>query len=104
VSFSAIDRGRAAQAAQDVADVGAKHAAVHVRLVDDHECQVREQIPPGGVVGHDPDMQHVGVRQDEVAAPADRGPLLARRVAVVDRRPDRLVEAERVQRAGLVLG
>ena len=48
-------------------------------------------------------MQHVGVREHHVGALADLRPRLARRVAVVDRRPQARAEAERGQRAGLVL-
>ena len=82
----------------------AEHAAIDVRLVDDDEREIRQQVSPRGVVGKDPDVEHVGVGQDQVAALADRGALLAGRVAVVDRRADRLVQAEAVQRAGLILG
>ncbi len=46
------------------------------------------------VVGQDPDVEHVGVREDEVRALADRRALLARRVAVVDRRAQLLVQPE----------
>ena len=60
--------------------------------------------PHACVVGKDPDVEHVGVGEDQVAALADRRALLARRVAVVDRGPDRLVQPERVERARLVLG
>ena len=56
-----------------------------MRLVHDHEREVREEVAPAGVVGQDADVQHVGVRQHEVGALADRGALLLRRVAVVDR-------------------
>ena len=70
--LAAVDRGDAAQAPEHVRDVGAEHAAVHVRLVDDHERQVREQLAPRGVVGQDPDVEHVGVREDQVRALADR--------------------------------
>ena len=55
-------------------------------------------------MGQDPDVKHVGVGQDEVRALTDGGALATRRVAVVDRRPDQLVEAEAVERASLVLG
>ena len=102
--LGAVDRRGPAQPPQHVADVRAEHAPVDVRLVDDHEGQVGEQVAPGGVVGQDPDVQHVGVGEDQVAALADRRALGARRVAVVDRRPDLLVQPEAVQRARLVLG
>ena len=76
--LGAVDGGGAAQPAQHVGDVRAEHAAVDVRLVDDDEGEVGEQVAPGGVVGQDPDVQHVGVGDHEVAALADRRALLAR--------------------------
>ena len=82
----------------------AEHAAVHVGLVDDDVAQVREQLPPGVVVGQDPDVEHVGVGDHQVGLAADRGPLLAGGVAVVDRGPDDAVQAEPLERARLVLG
>ena len=102
--LAAVDRGDASQPPEHVGDVRAEHAAVDVRLVDDHERQVREQLAPGRVVGQDPDVEHVGVGEDQVRALADRRPLGSRGVAVVDRRPDLLVQAEGVQRPRLVLG
>ena len=102
--IGAVDRRRPSQPPQDVGDVRAEHAAVHVRLVDDDEREVRQQVVPALVVGQDPDVEHVGVREDEVAALPDRGPLVARRVAVVDRGADRLVQAEGVEHSRLVLG
>ena len=98
-----MNRGDAPQAPEHVGDVRAEHAAVDVGLVDDHERQVREQLAPGGMVRQDPDVEHVGVGEDQVRALADRGPLGSRGVAVVDRRPDLLVQTEGVQRARLVL-
>ena len=81
----------------------AEHAAVDVRLVDDDDGEVREHVRPRVVVREDPDVEHVGVREDEVRAPADGGALLARRVAVVDRGAHLLAQPERGDRAGLVL-
>ena len=98
----AVGVGHPPQAPQHVGHVRAEHAAVDVRLVDDHHRQVREEVAPRRVVGQDPQVQHVGVGDDDVRAAPDRQPLLARRVAVVDRRP-RPLDAERVQRARLVL-
>ena len=90
--------GDAPQPPQDVRDVRAEHAAVDVRLVDDDDGEVGEEVRPRGVVGQDPDVEHVGVREDEVRPPADRGALLARRVAVVDRRAH-LLAAGRARRS-----
>ena len=100
----AVRRGDPPQPAQHVGHVRAEHAAVDVRLVDDDDREVREEVRPQRVVGQDPDVEHVGVGQHEVRLAADRGALLARRVAVVDRRADGLAEPERVDRARLVLG
>ena len=72
----AVDRGRAAQSAQDVGDVRAEDATVDVSLVDHDEREVREQVTPARVVGQDPDVEHVGVGDHEVRAAADRGALL----------------------------
>ena len=95
--------GDAAQASQDVRDVRAEHAAVHVRLVDDDDGEVREDVRPRVVVREDPDVEHVGVREDEVRPPADGGALVAGRVAVVDRGTHPLAQPELGDRAGLVL-
>ena len=92
--LGAVNRGDATQAPEHVGDVGAEHTTVDVGLVDDHEREVREQISPRGMVGQDPDVKHVGVGQDQVRALADRGAFCSRRVAVVDRGPDLLVQAE----------
>ena len=99
-----VDPRDPAEPAEHVADVRAEHAAVHVRLVDDDECEVREQLAPSRVVGEDPEMEHVGVREHHVRALADRRTLLAGCVAVVDRGTDPLVEAEGVEAPRLVLG
>ncbi len=97
-----VGGGDPAQPPQHVRDVGAEDAAVDVRLVDHDDGEVGEHVGPGPVVGQDPEMQHVGVGEDHVRAPADLGALLARRVAVVDRGP-RALHAERLERARLVL-
>jgi hypothetical protein len=99
----AVGGGDAAQAAQDVGDVGAEDAAVDVRLVDHDDRQVGEEVRPRGVVGQDPDVEHVGVGEHEVRPPADGQALLAPGVSVVDRRAHQLRQPEGVQRARLVL-
>ena len=73
-------------------------------LVDDDDREVREQLGPGGVVGEDADVQHVGVREHDVRPSADVRARLARGVAVVDRRAHALGQTEGRERAGLVLG
>ena len=75
------------QPPQHVGHVRAEDPAVDVRLVDDDDREVAEEVAPRRVVGEDADVQHVRVGQHDVGLPAQVGALLARRVAVVDRRP-----------------
>ena len=77
--------------------------AVDVRLVDHDPGQVRQHVAPLAMVREDADVQHVRVGQDQVAAPADRPPLLAGCVAVVDRVPQER-GTQRRELARLVLG
>ena len=44
----------------------AEDAAVDVRLVDDDEAQVRENVSPAVVVREHADVEHVRVREDDV--------------------------------------
>ena len=85
--LGAVYPGHAAQSAQHVGHVRAEDPAVGVRLVDDDPAESGEEIPPALVVREDAHAQHVGVREDEVRAPADRRAVVSRGVAVVDRRP-----------------
>ena len=85
----AVHARQPSQPPQDVRDVRAEDAAVHVCLVDDDVAQVVQDVAPAVVARQNPDVEHVGVRQDSVRPAADlRAPLL-RRVAVVDRRRER---------------
>ena len=101
--LGAVSARQAPQPAQHVRHVRAEHAAVDVRLVDHDPSQVREHVAPVAVVGQDADVEHVGVREDQVRAPADRAALLLRRVAVVDRVAQER-GAQLVELARLVLG
>ena len=100
--LGAVDPREPAQPPQDVRDVRAEDAAVDVRLVDDDESEVVEEVAPQVVPRQDADVEHVGVREHEVRPAADLAPPLGGRVAVVDRRADR-GDAERAERARLVL-
>ena len=95
--IGAVEPGGAPQPAEDVRDVRAEHPAVCVGLVDDDPSEVREKVSPALVMGEDPDVEHVGVRQHQVGASPDRRPLLARGVPVVDR----LAQVRRAQLAEL---
>ena len=91
------DRGRAAdedrvaaveaadpdQTPEHVRQVGAEDPPVDVELVDDDVLEVREELLPLRVVGEDPGVEHVGVRDDDVALPADRLPGVVGGVPVV---------------------
>ena len=101
--LGAVDPRDPPQPAEDVADVGTEDAAVDVRLVDHHVGEVREHVAPAVVVGQDADVEHVGVRQDEVRPLADLPAALGLGIAVVDRRPDAR-HLQRGQGAELILG
>jgi hypothetical protein len=77
-----------------------------MQLVQDDVAEVLEQLHPLRVVREDPLVEHVGVRDDDVGAGADRLARVLRRVAVVGEGAD--VGAEgldgRVQLGELVLG
>ena len=98
----AVDARQPAEAPEDVRDVRPEDAAVDVRLVDDDEAEVREHVAPAVVMRQHADVEHVRVGQDDVRPLADLPAPLALGVAVVDRRLDAL-DAERLQRAGLIL-
>ena len=83
--------------------MGAEHAAVDVGLVEYDDGEVGKQLRPRLMVGQDAEMQHVGVGEHYVGLAPDLRARLARGVAVVDRRPNALGQAELSQRARLVL-
>ena len=97
-------RADAAQTADHVGDVRAEHAPVDVCLVDHDMRQVREHVAPPVGVRADADVQHVGVRQQQVRVPARHRAGRVVGVAVVQRRPERAAQMQRLQRPRLVLG
>ena len=98
-----VEASESTQPPDHVADVGAKDAAVDVRLVDHDVAQVVEHIAPAVVVGEDPDVEHVRVRQDQVRGLPDLPAPLRFGVAVVDRGPHP-GQAERRDAPRLILG
>ena len=46
--------------------------SVDVKLIDHHVLEVRKELLPLCMVGKDPRVEHVGVRNDNVPLPADR--------------------------------
>ena len=57
---------------EDVRDRRAEDPAVDVQLVDHDVAQPPEELHPARVVRQDPDVEHVGVRDEDVAAIARR--------------------------------
>jgi hypothetical protein len=87
---------------QHLGDVGAEDAAVGVELVDHHHGEVAEEALPGGVVGQDAGVQHVGRRDEHVRRIVPQlAPLRGGGVAVVDRDAD--PRARNAQRARVLL-
>ena len=76
------------EAPEQIGDVAPENAAIRVQLVDHDVTQVLEQRRPLRVVGQDPGMEHVRVRQDEVRAGADGATRVLRRIAVVGEHPE----------------
>ena len=68
-----VELGDPPQPPQHVGDVGAEHAPVGVSLVDHHPFEVGEEVAPLLVVRQQAHMDHVGIGEDEVRAPANRG-------------------------------
>ena len=79
----AVEAADPDETAQDVRHVGAEDPPVDVEFVDDHILEVREELLPLRMVGEDPGVEHVGVRDNDVALPADRLPGVVGGVPVV---------------------
>ena len=75
----------------------------HVELVDDDVAESHEECRPAVVVREDAGVEHLGVGEDDVGRPPERGPLLHRRVAVVGHGPHPRHQP-RPQRPELVVG
>ena len=101
----AVEAADAVQPPDDVRHVAAEDAAILVQLVDDDVAEVLEQLHPLRVVRQDARVQHVRVRDDDVARLAHLATRIARRVAVVRERADidAQVRDEAVQLLHLVL-
>ena len=85
--------------------MAAENAAVGVQLVEHDVAQVFKEAHPAGVVRQDAGVEHVGVREDHVAALANGFARVAGRVAVVGEDAEAIIEArgEIVQFGKLIL-
>ena len=79
----AVVRAQAQEAPQDVGDVAAEQAAIGVQLVDHDDLQLLEELEPLRVVGEDRGVEHVRVRDHDLARGPDRRADRRGRVAVV---------------------
>ena len=82
--------------------MASEYAPQHVDLVHDDVLQTAKERGPTAVVGQDPDVQHVGVRQHGVGVATNPGTGITVGVAVVYGWRD-LGDSEGVQRPVLVL-
>ncbi len=78
-----VELADTAQAAEDVREMAPEDTSVGVHLVDDDVLERFEQLHPLGVVGEDGRVQHVRVREHDVAGLAHRAAGVSRGVAVV---------------------
>ena len=80
---AAVEPADPDQTPKHVRQVGSEDPPVDVELVDDHVLEIREELLPFRVVGEDPGVEHVGVRDDDVSLPPDRLPGVVGGVPVV---------------------
>ena len=80
---AAVEAADPDQTPEHVRQVGPEDAPIHMELVDDDVLEIREELLPFRVVGQDPGVEHVGIRDDDVALPADRLPGVVGGVPVV---------------------
>ena len=73
--------------------MAAEHAAIGVQFVQHHVTQVFEQPLPARVVRQDSGVQHVGIRQHNVSALANRLARVGRRIAVVRKYAEAVIES-----------
>ncbi len=77
------------QAPEHLRHVAAEDTPVGVHFVDDHKAQAGEKRGPGGVVGEQPQVQHVRVADEDLGVLRLEGlALRGWRVPVVDGRPN----------------
>ena len=69
-------------------EMTAEHAAIGVKLVDDDEFQVLEQLRPARMVRQDARVHHVGIAEHHVRLAANGAARVRRRIAVVGKDPD----------------
>ena len=69
-----------------------KNSAISVQLVQDDVSQVLKQPRPLRVVRQNPRVQHVRVRQHHVPALANRFPRVRRRVAIVCKHSEAIIQ------------
>ena len=100
--LGSVDPREPTQPAQDVRDVRAEDTAIDVRLVDDDELEVVQEVAPEVVPRQDSDVEHVRVRQHEIRPAPDLTAAFGRRVSVVDRGADGR-QPELAERTRLIL-
>ena len=61
------------QPADDLGDVAAEDAAVHVRLVEHHVPQLMQELRPAFVARQDADVEHVRVAEEDGRSPSSSG-------------------------------
>ncbi len=79
----AVEAADPDQTPEHIRQVGPEDAPVDMELVDDHILEIRKEFLPFRMMGEDPGVEHVGVRDDDVALPADRLPGVVGGVPVV---------------------
>ena len=88
-----------------LAEMAAEHAAIGVQFVQHDVAQIFKQALPARVVRQDAGVQHVRIREHDVAALANRFSRVGGRIAVIGEDAETVVEplGEIVQLGELIL-
>ena len=90
------------QPPKDVGHIASEHASIDMHIVDDDIAQVSEEIRPTIMLGEDPQVQHVGIGEDDLRPFSNRTALRGRRIAVVGAARE-VGQPELRERVGLIL-
>ena len=86
--IATVEAADPAQSAQDIRQVTAEDAAIHMQFVNNDILQVRKELLPLGVMRQDSGVQHIRVGDDNMPLLADGLTRVIRGIAVIGERLD----------------
>ena len=69
---AAVESADPDEAPEDIRQMRTEDPPVDVEFIDHHVLEVRKELLPFRMVGEDPGVEHIRVRNDNVPLPADR--------------------------------